>query len=114
MKYRLLGIAPVAPDVQTIDSDEPDMIELFWVWFPTIRPALHDAKVFNKNNTAMPLSYDHLLNSRRFNATIMKEDNEYGDRQVNEYVRENALMQLLEAERIKERIRDFEQDMWSY
>jgi len=114
MKYRLLGIAPVAPDVQTIDSDEPDMIELFWVWFPTIRPALHDAKVFNKNNTAMPLSYDHLLNSRRFNATIIKEDNEYGDRQVNEYVRENALMQLLEAERIKERIRDFEQDMWSY
>ncbi|WP_204263159.1 type IX secretion system ring subunit PorN/GldN [Spongiivirga citrea] len=114
MKYRLLGIAPVAPDVQTINDDEPDMIELFWVWFPTIRPALHDAKVFNKNNTAMPLSYDHLLNSRRFNATIIKEDNEYGDRQVNEYVRENALMQLLEAERIKERIRDFEQDMWSY
>ncbi|MFP2997161.1 gliding motility protein GldN [Spongiivirga sp. MCCC 1A20706] len=114
MKYRLLGIAPVAPDVQTIDDDEPDMIELFWVWFPSIRPALHEAKVFNKNNTAMPLSYDHLLNSRRFNATIYKEDNEYGDRRVNEYVRENALMQLLESERIKERIRDFEQDMWSY
>jgi hypothetical protein len=55
-----------------------------------------------------------MLNSRRFSGLIYREENVYGDRQVNEYISENALMQLLESDRIKEKIRDFEQDMWSY
>jgi hypothetical protein len=62
----------------------------------------------------MAVSFDHLLNSRRFNGYMYKEENVYGDRQVNEYVADNALMQLLESDRIKEKIRNFEQDMWSY
>ena len=114
LKYRLLGLAPVAPDVNFIDSDEPDMVELFWVWFPDARGVLHEAKAFNNNNSSMPSSFDHLLNARRFNGLIYREENVYGDRQVKEYISENSLMQLLESDRIKERIRDFEQDMWSY
>ncbi len=114
LKYRLLGIAPVAPDVNFIDSDEPDMVELFWVWFPDAREPLHKAKAFNNKNSSIPSSYDHLLNSRRFNAIIYKEENVYGDRQVKDYISENSLMQLLESDRIKEKIRNFEQDMWSY
>ncbi len=114
LKYRLLGLAPVAPDVNFIDSDEPDMVELFWVWFPDAREVLHEAKAFNNNNSSMPSSFDHLLNARRFGGLIYREENVYGDRQVKEYISENSLMQLLESDRIKERIRDFEQDMWSY
>ena len=114
LKYRLLGLAPVAPDVNFIDSDEPDMVELFWVWFPDAREVLHEAKAFNNNNSSMPSSFDHLLNSRRFNGLIYREENVYGDRQIKEYISENSLMQLLESDRVKERIRDFEQDMWSY
>jgi hypothetical protein len=45
---------------------------------------------------------------------MYKEENVYGDREVNEYVSDNALMQLLESDRIKDKIRSFEQDMWSY
>ena len=114
LKYRLLGIAPVAPDVNFIDSDQPDKVELFWVWYPSVRQVLHEAKVFNGRNSARPISFDHLLNSRRFNATIYKEDNVYGDRSIADYLKENALFQLLESQKIKEQIRDFEQDMWSY
>ncbi|GAB1857335.1 gliding motility protein GldN [Flavobacteriaceae bacterium MHTCC 0001] len=114
MKYRLLGIAPVAPDVNFIDDEDPDLVELFWVWFPDAREVLHDAKAFNNENSAMPHSYDHLLNSRRFQGYIYKEENVQGDRQVNEYISDNALMQLLESERIKTKIRDFELDMWTY
>jgi len=114
LKYRLLGLAPVAPDVNFMDSDDPDMVELFWVWFPDAREVLHDAKAFNNNNSSMPSSFDHLLNARRFSGVIYREENVYGDRQVKEYISENSLMQLLESDRIKERIRDFEQDMWSY
>lgn len=114
MKYRLLGICPVTPDVYTMNSEEPDYIELFWVYFPAARDILHEAKSFNDRNSAMPISFDHLLNSRRFNATIYKEENVMGDRQVNDYMRDNALNQLIESERIKEKIRNFEQDMWNY
>jgi gliding motility associated protien GldN len=118
MKYRLLGIAPVAPDVNFIDNEnmtlEDAKVELFWVWFPSARQILHEAKVFNQRNSAMPISFDMLLNSRRFNATVYKEDNVHGDREINDYVTDNALFQLLEAQRIKEEIRDREQDMWAY
>ena len=117
LKYRILAIAPAAPDVNFIDSDDEANkvpIPMFWVFFPEVRDILHDAKSFNNQNSARPISFDHLLNSRRFHGMIYKEENVYQDREVKEYITENALMQLLESERIKDRIRNFEQDMWSY
>lgn len=114
LKYRLLGICPVTPDVYTVGNEEQDYIELFWVYFPDAREVLHENKAFNDRNTAMPITFDHLLNSRRFNATIYKEENVYGDREIKDYMKENAQMQLLESERVKDKIRDFESDMWNY
>ena len=118
LKYRLLGIAPVAPDVNFIEDEsmapEDALVELFWVWYPSARQILHDAKVFNALNSAMPISFDMLLNARRFNAVIYKEDNVHGDREIRDYIADNALFQLLESKRIKETIRDREQDMWAY
>ncbi|WP_203257737.1 type IX secretion system ring subunit PorN/GldN [Hyunsoonleella ulvae] len=114
MKYRLLGIAPVAPDVNFIDDENPDLVPLFWVFFPDAREVLHESKAFNNANSAIPHSFDHLLNSRRFQGYIYREENVQGDRKVNEYISDNALMQLLESERIKTKIRDFELDMWTY
>jgi len=114
LKYRLLGIAPAAPDVNFLDSAEEEPIALFWVFFPDAREVLHEAKSFNAKNSAVPFSFDHILNARRFNGIITKEENVFGDRSVEEYIPENSLMQLLESERIKEKIRNFELDMWSY
>lgn len=114
LRYRILGIAPVAPDVNFIDTDQQDLVELFWVFYPDARQVLHNAKAFNNENSAVPLTFDHLLNARRFNGYIFREENVQGDRTITEYISDNALMQLLESQRIKERIRDFEQDMWSY
>lgn len=114
LKYRLLGICPVTPDVYTMNSEEKDYIELFWVFFPSAREVLHEAKSFNNKNSAMPISFDQILNSRRFNSVIYQEENVYGDREIMSYMKNNAQNQLLEAERVKEKIRDFEQDMWNY
>lgn len=114
LKYRLLGIAPVSGDVNFLDDPTQEDIELFWVWFPGAREILHKAKAFNRKNTSMPISFDHLLNSRRFSGVIYREDNVQGDRQVKDYINNNAMMQLLESTRIKETIRDLEQDLWNY
>ncbi len=121
MKYRLLGIAPCATDLQFKNPDpaaappgDPnETYPLFWVWFPDAREVLNEAYVFNTRNSSQPISFDHMLNSRRFNAVIYKEENVYQDREVQSYIYEDALQQLLESERIKSVIRDFEQDMWN-
>ncbi|SHG24831.1 protein involved in gliding motility GldN [Salegentibacter echinorum] len=114
LRYRILGIAPVAPDVNFIDSGQSDLVELFWVWFPDAREVLNDNEAYTGGNNSDAVSFDHLLNSRRFNATIYKEDNVYGNREIDEYIADNAFMELLEAQRIKEQIRNFELDMWNY
>lgn len=119
MKYRLLGIAPIAPDVQTIGRDNlgnnvDERLPLFWVFYPNAREVMHEMKVFNPNNAAFPISFDHLLNAHRFNALIYKEENVYGDREVKDYVKGNSLFQVLESEKLKEDIRNKELDIWNY
>ena len=115
MKYRILGICPVAPDVNFLGlaPEEQDLVELFWVWYPNARPALNSMKVFNAKNSSQRISYDHMLNSRRFNGVIYREENVYEDREIKDYLYEDALRQLLESERIKNSIRNFELDMWN-
>ncbi|WP_298263786.1 gliding motility protein GldN [uncultured Lutibacter sp.] len=117
LKFRLLAIAPVAPDVQIMGREDIDISEqlaLFWVWFPDARNVLHKMKVFNQKNSAYPISFDHILNARRFSSIIYKEENIYGDREVSNYVKGNALFQVLESNKIKDEIRNKELDMWNY
>ncbi len=117
LKYRLLALAPMGKDVQTLgvqEIEDEELYELFWVFFPSARDVLHDAKVFNPKNAAQPISLDHLLNARRFGSTIVKEENIYDNRAIEDYVRGNSLFQLLEANKIKENIRNREMDMWNY
>ncbi|MEO9569678.1 MAG: gliding motility protein GldN [Polaribacter sp.] len=117
LKYRLLALAPMGKDVQTIgvqDIEDENLYELFWIFFPSARDVLYDAKVFNPKNVAHPISFDHLLNARRFSSTIVREENIYGNRAIADYVRGNSLFQLLEANKIKESIRNREMDMWNY
>lgn len=115
LKYRLIGICPVASEARSkaFPDDMDNKVELFWIFYPDARDVLHKAFAFNEGNSASPLTFDHLLNSRRFSAMIYKEDNEYGDRQIDGYIHDNALFQLLESERIKEKIRDVEMDLWA-
>ena len=115
LRYRLLGIAPGAQDVSTLSesSEDPDILPLFWVWFPDARETLNKHRVFNTKNSSKSITFDMMLNSRHFNSSIYKEENVYEDREVKEYIYEDALRQLIESERIKSVIRDFEQDMWN-
>lgn len=114
LKYRLLALCPVTPEARDAGNEKADVIDLFWVYFPSVRDILHEAKAFNDKNSAMPITFDHLLNSRRFNGQIYKEENVYGDREIQQYMKDNAQNQLLESERVKEKIRSFESDMWNY
>jgi len=112
MRYRILGIAPVTPDVNFMD--DPKGIELFWIYYPDVRDLLHNAKAFNTLNSAKPISFDHILNARRFNGLIYKMDNVHGDRKIEAYITDNSMMQLLESQRLLDIVRNKEIDMWNY
>ncbi len=117
LKYRLLALAPMGRDVQTLgvsEIDDENLYELFWIFYPSARNILYKSKVFNPKNNMQSISFDHLLNARRFSATIVREENIYGNRAISDYVRGNSLFQLLEANKIKEEIRNKEMDMWNY
>lgn len=114
LKYRLLAIAPVVTDIATKGEDFEQAVPMFWIFFPDAREILYNTDAFNEKNPAMAMNYDYLLNARKFTGTIYKTDNIYGDRNISEYVQGNAMMQLLEAERVKESIRDLEDDLWNY
>ncbi|TVZ56769.1 protein involved in gliding motility GldN [Lutibacter sp. Hel_I_33_5] len=118
LKYRLIALAPMGKDVLTIGRDEieekDELYDLFWIFYPSARQILHEARVFNPKNSSHPISFDHLLNARRFSSVIIQEENIFGNRKISDYVRGNSLFQLLEADKIKEGIRNREMDMWNY
>ena len=122
LKYRPLAIAPVARQVVNMKQDrdlfDPTLksvpTEMFWIYYPDARNTLKDSYVFSDRNSVVRKSFDELINARRFHTMIYMEENMYEDRKISEYITDNAFQRLLESERIKEKIRNFEHDMWSW
>lgn len=108
MLVRILGICPVMIKVR---NDQEYAEPLFWIYFPEARPVLGHAEVFNRFNDASRRSYDDLFMKRFFSSYIYKEQNVY-DRRISEYAQ--GLDALLEAERIKNELLNFEQNLWEY
>ena len=112
METRILGICPVAfkpnPNTGAIEKEQ-----LFWLWFPEARKVLVNYEVFNRFNDAERRTFDEIFHLRMFHSYIIKESNVY-DRLVYDYKRYSQMEQLLEAENIKETIRNFEHDLWEY
>ena len=108
MLVRILGICPVMIKQR---NDEEYSEPLFWIYFPEARPILAKSEVFNRFNDAARRSYDEVFMKRFFSSYVYKEQNVY-DRRISEYAQ--GLDALLEAERIKQELLDFEQSLWEY
>ncbi len=111
LMYRLIAIMPVGKNIED-PMDEEMKTTYFWIWYPSIREILHKELVFNDTSNANQISFDQLLISRRFTSYIYKEDNIYGDRPISAY-KLMGLESILESQRIKKEILDFEQDLWN-
>lgn len=123
MKYRLLGIAAMGQDPSLMGQFGPDgqplagkdeLIDLFWVYYPDARQVLANSIVFNSKNLSSDITYDDLLNARRFSSIIYKTDNGLGNGVIKDYIPNDADEQLEESERIKAQILQMESDMWNY
>lgn len=123
MKYRPLGIAAMGPDPTSIGRIGPDgqplagsdeLVDLFWVYYPSAREILANNYVYNRSNSAADLSFDDIINARRFSSIIYKSSTGMGDGTIKDYIPRNAEEQLEESQRIKEQILQMENDMWNY
>jgi gliding motility associated protien GldN len=111
LKVRILGIAPIR---YVYDNRQNFLYEqpLFWIYYPHARPILHRQRVFMPGgNDNSLVSWYNLFEMRFFSSFIVKESNIH-DRRLQDYLSGRDL--LIEAERIKQEIFNFEQDLWSY
>jgi gliding motility associated protien GldN len=113
MKVRIIGIAPLiyAEDQDGNIREENFRIPLCWIYYPDIRPLLANTVAFNRWNNNQQITFDDVFEARFFSSYIIKESNVY-DRHIVEY--KQGLSALLEAEKIKDQITNFEHDMWEY
>jgi len=84
-----------------------------WMYFPEMRPMLATTEVFNPQNNAQRRTYDDVFMQRHYSSFIKAEEGVHDNREINEYI-VNGMDQRLEAEKIKEKIRFREHEMWEY
>ncbi len=110
LERRILGIAPVI-----YQRNSAGMItgkrELFWLYFPECRYVFQNYYLQNRKNNGHQLSLDDLFWKRMFHSYILKESNPQ-DRPISDY--SAGIDALLESERIKQSVANFEHDLFSY
>ncbi|MEO7924029.1 MAG: gliding motility protein GldN [Chitinophagaceae bacterium] len=117
MFCRILGIGILKteyyPNVQP--PKERGTSSLFWVYYPDLRPMLVKAEVYNPKNMGQSrMTWEELFESRMFSSYIVKStlDNP-ANKMIKNYIKD-PILALLEGDNIKEKIFNFEQDLWSY
>lgn len=123
MKYRPLGISAMGPDPTVQGRVGPDglplagandLIDLFWIYYPSAREALANHVIYNRKNASTDISFDDAINARRFTSIIYKSSLGVGDGKIEDYVPRSSEEQIEESHRIKEQILAMENEMWNY
>ena len=110
LQVRILGIAPMI-DVKDENGNFRYEKPMFWVYYPEARKILSRESVFNAGNDASPNTWEDLMEMRFFASYISKESNVL-NRRLQDYL--SGVDLLLEADKIKREIFNFEHDLWSY
>lgn len=110
LKVRILGIAPlieVHDDFGNFRYEKP----LFWAYYPELRHVLANHEVFNPENDSSAMSWEDWMEMRFFSSYIYKGSNVH-DRRLEEHL--TGVDLLLESDKIKQEIFNFEHDLWSF
>jgi gliding motility associated protien GldN len=112
MFVRILGIAPVKT-VKRGNQEQSSV--LFWVYYPDLRKTLAKYEVYNPKNLGYGrMTWEELFESRMFSSYITKStlDNP-SNKNIRQMIKD-PILALLEGDNVKERIFNYEQDLWSY
>jgi len=113
MKVRILGIAPVRDyydkDTGIFKFEGP----MFWVYYPEVRQVLARHRVFNDGNDAAPMTWYDLFEMRMFSSYIFKSSNVL-DFRLQDYYPTDGVQRLMESDKIKSELFNWEHDLWTY
>jgi gliding motility associated protien GldN len=120
MFVRILGIAPLKTEyfqdgTGQSSGKERGVSALFWIYYPDLRPTLAKYEVYNPKNMGQSrMTWEELFESRMFSSYITKStiDNP-SNRNIRLYIKD-PILALLEGDNIKDKIFNYEQDLWSY
>ncbi len=115
LDVRILGLCPIREySKSTGEGGEEEMTrsQTFWVYFPQARELFARNEVFNPRNDAQRRTFDDIFMKRFFGSYITRESNVYNNRGIEQYA--VGMEAMLEAERIKTDIFNFEHDMWEF
>ena len=104
------GLAPMR-EVHGEDGELRGYAPLFWLYFPELRFLLAQHEAFNRHNDAARPTFDNVFTKRLFSSTIVKVSN-VQDRRISDHLM--GADALLEAERMKQELFEFEHDLWHY
>ena len=128
LEVRILEIEPMIEYEKETNSGEPQPGQeesesvgaiktkkrVGFIMYDELRPYLAQQEVYNPKNNAQRLSLDDLVTwKREFSSYIYQEQNVYNNRQIDEYIA-NARDQRIESDRITDKIRKFEHDLWEF
>jgi len=109
LTVRIIGIAPLFKKDRDPAPSTP-----FWIYYPDLRPTLTRNFAYNPKNVGSQLSWEEVFEGRFFSSYIIKSTlNNPGDKTLAQLIKD-PLFQLLEGENIKEKLFNYEQDLWSY
>jgi len=112
VEVRILGICPVVDEIDKNTGEKRFEKNLFWIYFPECRNLFAKNEMFNlKNGSAGRMTYDDVFMKRMFSSYVYKEENVY-DRAINEY--STGVDALLESEKAKNNLYEFESNLWEY
>ena len=115
MFVRILGIAPMRTIMSPDGVTERAATPLFWVYYPDLRGVLARYEVYNPKNMGMnPMTWEELFEARMFSSYIIKSTL---DNPLNKYIRgliNDPILRLLEGDDIKNKMFNYEQNLWQY
>lgn len=114
MFVRILGLSPVKVRLNP-NGSERGTEAMFWIYYPDLRPLLAKYEVYNSKNMGVNrLTWEELFESRMFSSYITKSTLDNASNKLIRQVIKDPILALLEGDNIKERIFNYEQDLWSY
>ncbi len=115
MFARIIGICPVKTVYFEGTKKERGVEPMFWIYYPDLRPTLANYSVYNsKNMGAGRMTWEELFESRMFSSYIVNSTLDNPSMKALQVRIKDPILRLLEGDNIKERIFNYEQDLWSY
>lgn len=111
LEVRIIALCPI----REYTKDDVEGIlkrELFWIDYGEFRDLFCKQQVYNFQNDAQRLTFDDIFLKRYFSSRIIKETNPYDNRAIQTYAA--GIDAVLESDRIKNEIFEYEQDLWEY